>query len=446
MSKKIAIVGAGLAGMSAAYDLLNEGHTVTLYEASDQTGGLATGFKAERWDWPLEKYYHHLFQSDRAMLQLLEEIGFRDKLFFPRPITSIYYQQKIYPFDSVPAWFRYPGFDFLNTIRFGAVGAFLRFGSAWRTLEKQTADQWMRRWFGQQVYEATWRPLLINKFGPYYQDVNMAWMWARLKARTFRLGYFEGGFQAMVDHLTRVVQQKGATIRLNSPVQTITPRPDQQLELRVNEQSETYDRVLVTLSPHQLSRMAPTLPAGYLQQLLNLKHIGAVVVTLALKKPLMPDGRTYWLNIPATSADKSQNEFPFLALVEHTNFISREHYGGDYLVYCGDYVVPEHEYFRLGKEELVAKFAAALPKINPAFTPDWIRESWLFRTPYAQPVPLVNHSANIPTLQTPIHGLYFASMSQVYPWDRGTNFAVEIGRKVAKQMIEALKGKTVISY
>jgi hypothetical protein len=75
-----------------------------------------------------------------------------------------------------------------------------------------------------------------------------------------------------------------------------------------------------------------------------------------------------------------------------------------------------------------------LTRINPNFKPDWVRKSWLFRTHYAQPVPLLNHSKNIPAIQTPIPGLYFASMSQVYPWDRGTNYAVEIGRRAAKIM------------
>ncbi len=85
--------------------------------------------------------------------------------------------------------------------------------------------------------------------------------------------------------------------------------------------------------------------------------------------------------------------------------------------------------------ELLERFYPALKRINPEFTPDWVRTSWLFRTAYAQPVPLLNHSKNIPTIQTPIPGLYFASMSQVYPWDRGTNFAVEICRKAAGIMI-----------
>jgi protoporphyrinogen oxidase len=181
--------------------------------------------------------------------------------------------------------------------------------------------------------------------------------------------------------------------------------------------------------------MAPELPPDYLGQLLRLKSMGAVVMTLALRQPLMAQTNTYWLNIPATSPDKQENEIPFLALVEHTNYIDKKHYGGDYLIYCGDYVTPDHPYFAMSQAELEKRFVAVLPKFNPAFQPQWVRKSWLFRARYAQPVPLVNHSQHIPDLRTPLTNLYFASMSQVYPWDRGTNYAVEIGRRVARLIL-----------
>jgi protoporphyrinogen oxidase len=146
---------------------------------------------------------------------------------------------------------------------------------------------------------------------------------------------------------------------------------------------------------------------------------------------LLTDG-TYWLNLPADSPDKSKSRFPFLALVEHTNWLPREHYNGDVLIYCGDYVPPEHEYFQMSEDALAERFAKVLPTFNADFSPDWIRKQWVFRAPYAQPVPGVNHSQNIPPLTTPLPGVFWASMSQVYPYDRGTNFAVEIGRRVAK--------------
>ena len=155
--------------------------------------------------------------------------------------------------------------------------------------------------------------------------------------------------------------------------------------------------------------------------------MGAVVIVLALRQQLSTEGY-YWFNIPKSAG------FPFLALVEHTNFVSSEHFGGDHIVYCVDYLDPEHEYFKLNKEAILEEFLPALKRFNTKFTPDWVRNSWLFRTAYAQPIPEINHSRNIPAIQTPIRGLYFASMSQVYPWDRGTNFAVEIGRQAAKIM------------
>jgi protoporphyrinogen oxidase len=432
---RIAVVGAGVAGLAAAYDLLGAGQRVTVFEAGDYTGGLAAGFRDEAWEWALEHYYHHLFTSDRHIIRLVEELGMRDQLFFPRPITSVIYQDRIVPFDSPPAWITFPGFNLLDVARFGMVSAYLRFTTPWRRLERFTADSWLRNMYGDKIYERVWLPLLIGKFGPHYLEANMAWMWARLKVRSPRLGYFRGGFQAFVDRLTGAVLERGGEIRLKSPIRHIG-RQEEGLTLTAPGDSRPFDRCLVTVSPGLLSRMAPDLPPEYLGRLAGLKSMGAVVLVLALKQQLME--KTYWLNLPADTPDKTQSRFPFLALVEHTNYIDRRHYGGDHIVYCGDYVTPDHAYLTMDQEEIERLFTGALTRVNAAFRAEWIRKRWLFRTPYAQPVPEVNHSRRVPDIRTPMPGLYLASMSQVYPWDRGTNFAVEIGRQAAGIMLEEL--------
>lgn len=431
----IGIVGAGLAGLSAAYDLLAAGHQVTIFEASDHAGGLAAGFQDERWEWPLEHFYHHLFASDQAIRQLVAELGISDKLFFPTPRTSIWYQGQIYPFSNPVDWFKFPGYSPVDFIRFGLVGAFIRYTRLWRWLEKETADTWTRRWYGAKIHAISWKPLLIAKFGEDYERVNMAWLWARLHARTFKLGYFAGGFPFFVDTLVTAVNQRGGQIRYQTAVQWIQPDPSGKVNVVWGTETAVFDQVLFTTAPHLLSRLAPDLPPAYLAGLQSLKSMGAVVLVLALKHPLMADSHTYWLNLPATSPDKSQNDIPFLALVEHTNYIDRQHYGGDHIIYCGDYLKPDHPYFQMSQDNLENLYLAALPTINPAFRRDWVRRSWLFRAPYAQPIPFVHHSVNIPDIRTPLPGLYFASMSQVYPWDRGTNFAVEIGRRAARLML-----------
>ena len=154
-------------------------------------------------------------------------------------------------------------------------------------------------------------------------------------------------------------------------------------------------------------------------------------MTLSLKQQLSEQGY-YWFNIPKDAG------FPFLAVVEHTNYVSPEHFNGEHILYCGDYLELNHEYFDLSDGELLDRFIPGIQRINPAFERAWINKIWVHRTKYAQPVPLLNHSQNIPPIETPIPGLYFASMSQVYPWDRGTNFAVEIGRKAAGLMLSSL--------
>jgi protoporphyrinogen oxidase len=427
---KIAIIGAGFSGMAAAYDLSRAGHKVTIFEAAEAVGGLASGFKEPGWEWSVEKFYHHWFASDKHMLGLIKELGWEDKVVFPRPLTVMYHEGKFYPFDSIAKALAFPGLGFgFNKIRFGLVGVFLRLTNNWRALEKYTVDEWMRKWAGKKVYKMMWEPLVIGKFGErYYKQVTMAWMWARLKARTTRLGTFEGGFQRFADMFADRLQEMGVEIRLQTPVTSIERAEGSGLVTVRSTLTEAYDEALVTLSPEAMSRLVPSLPDEYLRGLREMKSMGAVVLTVALKHQLSEEG-FYWYNLPKSAG------YPFLALVEHTNYVGADKFGGEYIVYMGDYLEPDHEFFHLSQEELLEQFLPTLKKFNPKFEREWVRKSWLYRTAYAQPVPLVNHSKNIPAIATSVEGIYFASMSQVYPWDRGTNFAVEIGRRAARLMM-----------
>jgi len=427
---KIAVIGAGFGGLAAAYDLARAGNDVTIFEAAATPGGLATGFKEPGWDWSVEKYYHHWFTSDRHMFQLFRELGVDKKVLVLSPKTVLYHKGKFHPFDSITSALLYPGLGYgLNKLRFGLVGLYLRLTTNWQPMESTTVADWMRKWAGDKVYTQMWEPLVIGKFSEKFANqVNMAWMWARLHARTTKLATYEGGFQAFVDEFAAVLAGMGVTFKYETTVKQITSEEKGGLTILTGSGEHAFDQVLVTVSPALLAKMAPQLPGDYLKGLLDLKSMGAVVMTIALKKQLSREGY-YWYNLPKAAG------FPFLALVEHTNFLPPERFGGNHLIYCGDYLDQDHEYFQLSKEELLQRFIPSFKRINPDFESDWITGSWLVKTNYAQPVPLLNHSKNIPAIETPLKGLYFASMSQVYPWDRGTNFAVEIARRAAALMV-----------
>jgi len=420
----IGIIGAGITGLTAAYELGKRGHQVTVYESEAIAGGLSSGFHVPEWEWTLDRFYRHIFAGDQAIISLAQEL--EAKLLFDRPVTSIWVNERPYPYDSPVAVALRPGLPLHINLRAGMVIAYLKYLVRQGTkLEHTTAHEWMKRALGERGYRVLWEPMLRGKFKDDYDKVNMAWFWARFAARTPRLGYFEGGFQVFVDRLAAAVREQGGVVHLETPVSEVSEGEQGITFALADGTAASYDRALTTTSPDKLRAMVPSMPEDYTRDVQGLKSTGTVVLILALKDSILTDG-TYWLNLP-------QPEFPCLSMVEHTNYQDKAHYAGDTIVYLGDYLPLDAPQMSMSTEELYADYREALVRVRPEFQDDWVRAKWSFRESYAQPVPEVDHSQRVPRIENPVlPNLYWACMHHVYPWDRGTNYAVDLGQRVAQ--------------
>lgn len=418
----IAIIGAGFTGLSAAYQLTKIGHKVTVFEKDSLPGGLAIGYKEKEWSWSLEKHYHHWFANDNHILNLAKEINY--SVITPRPKTAVYIEGNIYQLDSPISLLNFPKLPLLDKLRMASVLAFLRFNPYWKPLEKIYAEPFLEKTMGESGYELLWKPQFHNKFGSFAKEISLAWFWARIKKRTPSLAYPRGGFLQFANYLVKTVEDDGGKIFFNSEIQELTDKDDIQLRALINNKTESlkFDKAIVTLPSFLFLKIAPQLPDTYKQKLAKLKGLGATNLVIRLKKPFFKDN-TYWLSV-------CDNTSPVMAIVEHTNFMDKKYYNNEHIVYLGNYVTPDHEYFSITEKEMLKKFDPYLKKINPLYKKNLLGMK-LFKAPFAQPIIPVNYSKLMPSMTTPLPNVILANIEQVYPWDRGTNYAVELGEKAA---------------
>lgn len=416
---KVGIIGAGFTGLSAAYTLQKLGHDITIFEKDSQPGGLAVGYKEKEWNWSLEKHYHHWFTNDTFVLDLAKEIG--HDVLTVRPHTNWYVNGNIYAFDSASAALKFPELPLFDRLRNIATLGLLRFNPFWKPLEKINADKALPHLMGKRAYELLWKPLFNNKFGKYADNISLAWFWARIRKRTQSLAYPTGGFLSFAQRLVEVIEKSGGKVHFNTELTSLTSNGE--VTLRAKNTSSRFDAVIVTTPSFLFLKLAPDLPDSYKKQLQQLKGLGAINLILRLKKPFFSDN-TYWLSVADTSS-------PIMAIVEHTNFMDKKHYGGEHLVYLGNYLPHDHPYFTKTKEELLKIYDPFLRKINATYE-QTIIDYEVFKAPFAQPIISTNYSKRIPPFTTPLSRVFLANIEQVYPWDRGTNYAVELGEKVAK--------------
>lgn len=181
MTKRVAILGGGYTGLIAALRLSQAGYSVTIFEKSGNVGGLASGFKIE--NAPLEKAYHHLFKTDKYIINLVNELNIEDKLIWHDSSTAIFYNNNLYPFEGALDLLRFKPLSFLNRLRAGLVILYLQKTTKWQKLQSISAYKWMLKYSGKQVTEVIWEPLLKGKFNKFYDQISMAWLWARINTR-----------------------------------------------------------------------------------------------------------------------------------------------------------------------------------------------------------------------------------------------------------------------
>jgi len=405
---KIAIVGGGLSGLTLGY-YLSKNHHVVVFEKKNKLGGLAAGFEQNNWSWALDDYYHHFFSSDKELKELLIELAI--DYFFASPKSANWQKNKAIKFDSPLDLLSYPYLTWWGKIRLAVGLAYLKIIPSQKWLPNQSADEFLPRLMGREGYRGIWQPLLQGKFGYKAKQISSIWFWSRIKKRTSRLGYIKGGFQRLSTVLADKIKENGGEIKLNNTVESVNQLKD-------------FDRIIATMATTNFLKIIPTRFQSYYQKRLPIEYWGTINLILTTVKPFLSDN-IYWLNI-------NEPSFPFVTVVEQTNFVNKKYYGDDHVIYLGGYYSPNHRYFNCSKDEILAEFWPYLKKINPSFKKSFIKRSFLNHSFFAQPLVFEDYARRIPPFKTPVKNVYLLNMEQTYPWDRGVDNAIRLAKNLER--------------
>ncbi len=433
---RVVVIGGGLAGLAAAYDLGRKGFAVTLLESCSDLGGLASSLKVE--GAPVERFYHFICRTDVDLVRLVDELGIESKLFWRQTRTSFFYNGHMYPFGTPIDLLRFTAVPFAQRIAFGLNVLQSRYLRDWRKLDGRSAKEWLIGKIGAEAYQVIWDPLLRVKFGEFYDQVSAAWIWHRIwRVATSRqqlwqresFGYFEQGSATIVDALAAsLAQMPNVEVRCSAPVAQILIADERAQAVRL-ESGEIIrcDAVVSTVALPLFAKMAPDLPADYLLELDQVRYIGVVCMMLRLRRPLT---KSFWINT-------NDPRIAFNGFIEYTNLNPRKDMPGSSILYIPFYVDVANERFRRSDAELFDEYIDALRCLAPDLNADWVQDYRVFREPYAQAICHVGFSRRVPGHQTPVRNLYVTDSAQFYPEDRTLSAAVRLGRHVARLVVDA---------
>lgn len=435
MPRVVAIIGGGFGGLAAAWELVRRGVRPVVLEADSSVGGLAGSFLAngER----LERFYHHWFTSDTHVTDIVRELGTEERIVQRATNTGMYFANRVFRLSSPLDVLRFAPLRPLDRLRLGLLALRARAVTDWHSLEELTAEEWLIRLGGREVYRIVWQPLLDGKFGPYAGEVSAVWFWNKLKLRGGsrgadggeRLAYYRGGFAALADQLSDGIRAAGGEVRTGESVQELIVEDGRVAGVRTAREPVIADAVLATPALPIVADLVAPHAQAYATSLRRIRYLANLCIVLELDRKLSD---TYWLNV-------NDPGFPFVGVIEHTNLEPASTYGGRHIVYLSKYLPAESALYAMPDEELLDFCVPHLQRMFPRFDRSWVMNHSVWRAPYAQPVVVPRYRELIPDAVTPLRGLFLCTMAQVYPEDRGTNYAIREGRGVAAAIARALE-------
>ncbi|MDR3466556.1 MAG: NAD(P)/FAD-dependent oxidoreductase [Xanthobacteraceae bacterium] len=433
--QNVVVVGAGFTGLAAARDLARRGLRPTVLEAEPDPGGLAGSFRVG--DGRLERFYHHWFTSDRHLMDLVAELGLSHQL-ITRPVgTGLYYANALFRLSSPLDVLTFSALSLPGRVRLGMLPLIALATRRWQDLDDIAASAWLRRACGEEVYRVVWEPLLRGKFGVHADTVSAAWFWSKLRLRGASRGragheqlvYFRGGFAALADAIVRDIEAKGGRVVTGAPVTALAARDGRVTGVTAGGAHYPADAVIITTPlPEAAGLLSGLAPDDYIKRLRRIRYLANRCIILELDRSL---SNLYWINV-------NDPEFPFVGVIEHTNFARAADYGGRHIVYLSRYCTQDDPFLSLSPQDAAAYTTGHLRRMFPSFDPGMILAVHSWQTRSAQPIVETGYAKLVPSHETPLAGVFLATMAQVYPEDRGTNYAIRDGYKVAGLVVSDL--------
>ncbi len=434
MQKKydVVIVGAGFTGLTAAYDLAKQGYRIIIIDSDSSVGGLAGTFEFSD-GVRLEKFYHHWFNNDIYVPELVKELGMEADIITLPTRTGMYFNGRMWKLSTPLDLLRFSALSFIDRIRLGLLLFQVRRIKDWRTIEHLNIREWLESLCGKNVYRVVWEPLVTSKFSIFSEVVNAVWMWKKLVLRgstrnkrgAEELAYFKGGFGRLAEAMVNAIHNAGGEVILGERVISVKVDENRVVALQTSSKTILGQQFLFTPAFPIIANIFDSVAsADWLSSLRKVRYLGNMCLVLRLNQSLSD---TYWLNV-------NDPGFPFVGVIEHTNFDTPDHYAGSHITFLSRYLAVEDLVWTYTDEQYLDFALENLKRMFPKIERSWVIEYRVWKAEYAQPVTEKNYSQYVPDKETPFENAFISTMAQIYPEDRGTNYAIREGRKVASHI------------